>query len=593
MAGITAAVVDVVHKLPENPEMGSFIPVVDSSAQFAYPLVGLVYNVLRTDWPLQTDHRYEILRYILWTLTDSHSKKLAKNNFFTSLPPTLLDKSIAILGSVWLYNETDSVEVKGTGPNGAVTMLDKVLFDQIKEEAFNNRIACGKCDHGTCISTNMCLCQPGYIGTDCNTHYLPTFISSWKESHVLAALAVVNFLLLLLVIGSLIFLTVFRNVDLIRASSSDLSYLILAFLAIGHAAGLVEVLAPTIHVCRSKIFLLPVAVTGITFAFLLKLWRAVYVCGSNSSTVSVAITQPSRMLAYILIFTVFIMLLATIWTIADPYEPTLLKDVDIKFFYLSCASQNTLIPFTIMAIIGLVLCLLLCTILYLSLMAKTIPYRMEAVKNVLKNVGHGTEYCYVMVFFLSALLLNNQIMQSEHQKTIIHLCILMLLLLMIHAVLFFPLFYKVYLYECCGSSREEMGLKSPIDTLDEITYGRSMNQQHILESNCSRISNGFLKSWKKEIIFYDTKSNLMSFECDAVPGSLDAFVVPSKNVTIRTVCCLNQNPEVPVEFQLIHHVNGKKYTIVLAGRPHSSNNEKWINLLVNLTKNVAKNAKKA
>jgi hypothetical protein len=115
-----------------------------------------------------------------------------------------------------------------------------------------------------------------------------------------------------------------------------------------------------------------------------------------------------------------------------------------------------------------------------------------------------------------------------------------------------------------------------------------MNQQHIFESYCSRISNGFLKSWKKEIIFYDTKSKVMSFECDAVAGSLDGFVVPSKNVTIRTVSYLKQNPEVPVEFQLINHGNGKRYTIVFAGNPHSSNNEKWIKLLGNLN-NVAKN----
>ena len=67
-----------------------------------------------------------------------------------------------------------------------------------------------------------------------------------------------------------------------RAASVDLSIICLCFVVLGHIAVFVNLWTPSLSVCEARIFLLPLAITGITLASALKVWKIYYICGNFS-----------------------------------------------------------------------------------------------------------------------------------------------------------------------------------------------------------------------------------------------------------------------------------------------------------------------
>ncbi|KAJ3216613.1 hypothetical protein HDU67_009220 [Dinochytrium kinnereticum] len=87
-----------------------FMPLVDGAGDESYPLTSFSYLVVRVNNLPSCDHAYEMIRYILWMITDSKARELATESYFVPLPPHLQTTAISILKELTCTNNIQLVD---------------------------------------------------------------------------------------------------------------------------------------------------------------------------------------------------------------------------------------------------------------------------------------------------------------------------------------------------------------------------------------------------------------------------------------------------------------------------------------------------
>lgn len=77
-----------------------FAPIVNGAGNDTYPLVGLTYVILRTDWPESCSAMYELMHFFDWAMKDETASTIAEANFFHTLTPALTKVTYQVLSEI-------------------------------------------------------------------------------------------------------------------------------------------------------------------------------------------------------------------------------------------------------------------------------------------------------------------------------------------------------------------------------------------------------------------------------------------------------------------------------------------------------------
>lgn len=275
IAGVQSAIADFSASYASINQNSFYTNIVDGPSAASYPIVGFTYLVFKFDWPADPVQQYETFRFFHWAMQvwyrliqDPYASAAAASKTFATLTPAVFNISYNILSQL-------------IQPGSNVPLIQQVFSDYSAEVTFRNRITCSSCVHGTCVAVDTCACIPTWNGTGCDTRDLPVFLPGISTQISLLILAVFNGLLILLCLFSAGGLYYYRKTSIIRASSSDLTYILIGFLILGHLAVYAHLTVPAPLICTTRVYVMPAATTGVIMCLALKLWRVYFIFGSS------------------------------------------------------------------------------------------------------------------------------------------------------------------------------------------------------------------------------------------------------------------------------------------------------------------------
>ncbi|KAJ3301408.1 hypothetical protein HDV03_000877 [Kappamyces sp. JEL0829] len=587
VTSVGAAVADFQSVYPTISRNAFYANIVDGGSPASYPIVGFTYMAFLENYPDNslvitgsgTTMQYELMRFFHWALTDTSAALAASRyNFATAgSNPQLLSIAYEILGNIRYSSD----------PTVSASMISKVQTDYAAELAVRNRPYCANgCINGICLANNItgigyCRCTlTTWTGPDCSIKELPLVYTSIGNYPSYWGLVGLSLGCIVLTIASGCVLRLYSKNDMLRASSLDLSYGILGFVLLGHVSAIVGLLLPSQTVCSklglvtidARLFLFPAAITGVLTCFCLKLYRVFFVFGATGSKSRYMEGVGTVYFAWYTAGAVGICcIFSSIWIAVDPYVPVVLRSVDDVNFYTGCSSSGSIVPITMMSLMGLEIAAILGIIIYLSIQLGTVPTKFRAAQFEAEN-------CYVIAFCLTGLLLNQQFVYSEYIKNLVFASLVAFLLQFLHFTMVLSVTIRAILFRASSMPGLDSGSHSQIATVimealqERKTTARS--EKGVLVGHSCRLPGGFLQHWNDEIIFYNPLNGFMIFESIVAEGTYLAFNVKDPHTRLEVPRAIGDAEHTQLEFSITH--NQHKQLVMVKIKPDSDEGRLWI-----------------